>query len=159
MQYPEFGLQALLTALMVFSGRWLVGGLHVIVLAFNVRLVFLQQHRVDVTGTCVALPTPVNGTSLFRALRPPLWLDDSSDSSGGMRCNQHIALSSAAHGIPDGPRVVIAEVFRELGHEKKMRMIKLGLYVLIFVVVIYKWALNDSVFEFDQLETAIKPLC
>jgi Cornichon protein len=50
LQYPEFGLQALLTALMVFSGRWLVGGLHLIVLAFNVRLVFLQQHRVDVTG-------------------------------------------------------------------------------------------------------------
>lgn len=50
LQYPEFGLQALLTALMVFSGRWLVGGLHLVVLAFNVRLVFLQQHRVDVTG-------------------------------------------------------------------------------------------------------------
>jgi hypothetical protein len=77
--YPEFGLQALLTALMVFSGRWLVGGLHLIVLAFNVRLVFLQQHRVDVT-----------------------------------------------------------EVFREIPREKKLRMVKLGMYVLIFVIVIYK---------------------
>lgn len=59
LQYPEFGLQALLTALMVFSGRWLVGGLHLVVLAFNVRLVFLQQHRVDVTGTIVVLSANV----------------------------------------------------------------------------------------------------
>ena len=58
LQYPEFGLQALLTALMVFSGRWLVGGLHLIVLAFNVRLVFLQQHRVDVTGAAGLLLSP-----------------------------------------------------------------------------------------------------
>ena len=54
LQYPEFGLQALLTALMVFSGRWLVGGLQLVVLAFNVRLVFLQQHRVDVTGAALS---------------------------------------------------------------------------------------------------------
>lgn len=33
---------------------------------------------------------------------------------------------------------VFAEVFRELGREKKIRMIKLVMYVLIFVIVIYK---------------------
>lgn len=77
--YPEFGLQALITVLMLCTGRWLVGGLQLVVLAFNLRLVFLQQYRVDVT-----------------------------------------------------------EVFRELGREKKIRMVKLVMYVLIFVIVIYK---------------------
>lgn len=50
LQYPEFGLQALITVLMLCTGRWLVGGLQLVVLAFNLRLVFLQQYRVDVTG-------------------------------------------------------------------------------------------------------------
>ncbi len=44
-QYPEFGLQAFMTLLMLLTGRWLVGGLHLLVLAFNVRLMFLQQVR------------------------------------------------------------------------------------------------------------------
>lgn len=79
MQFPEFGLQALMTLLMLLSGRWFIGSLHVLVLAFNVREVMLQRHHVDVT-----------------------------------------------------------EVFRDLNRQKTIRNIKLALYVLIFVVVIYK---------------------
>ncbi len=48
-QYPEFGIQASMTLLMLLTGRWLVGGLHLLALGYNVRLVFLQQHTVDVT--------------------------------------------------------------------------------------------------------------
>mmetsp|Transcript_15204 Transcript_15204/g.45851 ORF Transcript_15204/g.45851 Transcript_15204/m.45851 type:complete len:157 (-) Transcript_15204:1873-2343(-) len=77
--FPEFGLQALMTLLMLLSGRWFIGSLHVLVLAFNVREVMLQRHHVDVT-----------------------------------------------------------EVFRDLNRQKTIRNIKLALYVLIFVVVIYK---------------------
>ncbi len=39
----------------------------------------------------------------------------------------------------DAQHVVdVTEIFRELPREKKLRMIKLALYVFIFVVVIYK---------------------
>ena len=39
--------------------------------------------------------------------------------------------------------IAAAEVFREIGREKKLRMIKLGMYVLIFVIVIYKCVLHS----------------
>ncbi len=38
-------------------------------------------------------------------------------------------------------RLDITEVFRELPREKRQRLIKLGLYVAIFVVVIYKYVI------------------
>lgn len=39
----------------------------------------------------------------------------------------------------DAQHVVdVTEIFRELPREKKLHMIKLALYVFIFVVVIYK---------------------
>ena len=34
---------------MLLTGRWLVGGLHLLVLAYNVRLVYNNKHKVDVT--------------------------------------------------------------------------------------------------------------
>lgn len=76
---PEFGLQATLTLLMLLSGRWVLAALHLAILGYNVRLVFLQNHLIDVT-----------------------------------------------------------EAFRQLPQEKKRRFIKLGLYVFIFIIVIYK---------------------
>jgi Cornichon protein len=145
-QYPEFGLQAVLTALMVFSGRWLVGGLHVAVLAYNLRLVFLQQHRVDVTGAT---------HMLFGAAPCPSCICRCHGHNMNMRgvlCTATIGTCMTRCSIS------AAEVFREIGREKKIRMIKLGLYVLIFVVVIYKCVLTQVQHADDILQMRL-PTC
>lgn len=46
---PEFGLQAFMTALMMLTGRWFIGVIHLGILIFNVRQVVLTKHYVDVT--------------------------------------------------------------------------------------------------------------
>ena len=38
-----------MTLLMLLTGRWFIGALQLLVLAFNVREVMLQRHYVDVT--------------------------------------------------------------------------------------------------------------
>lgn len=79
LQLPEFGLQAFMTGLMLLTGRWVIGVVHLGILLFNVRQVFMGKHHVDVT-----------------------------------------------------------EVFRDLGTQKIIRNIKLAIYVLVFIICIYK---------------------
>lgn len=84
-QLPEFGLQAFMTGLMLLTGRWLIGVIHLGILIFNVRQVFMGKHHVDVT-----------------------------------------------------------EVFRDLNAQKVIRNVKLAIYVVVFIICIYKWASPSS---------------
>lgn len=79
-QMPEYILQAVVTAMLLLTGKWFSGLILLVVLAWNVRTYLREEHTVDVT-----------------------------------------------------------EVFRQIPREKTIRIVKLVVYLLLFVYSIYRY--------------------
>ena len=59
-QWPEFGIQAALTLLMMLHMKWIPGVVYFGITAYNVRLVLLNQHTTDVTEIFKQIPREKN---------------------------------------------------------------------------------------------------
>ncbi|BDA44050.1 probable protein cornichon homolog 4 [Coccomyxa sp. Obi] len=57
---PEYIAQAALTALLLFSGKWLSGLVMLLLVAWNVRTYLRDEHKVDVTEVFRQIPREKN---------------------------------------------------------------------------------------------------
>lgn len=59
-QMPEYIAQAALTALLLFTGKWLSGVVMLVLVAWNVRTYLRDEHKVDVTEVFRQIPREKN---------------------------------------------------------------------------------------------------
>lgn len=59
-QMPEYIAQAALTALLLFTGKWLSGLVMLVLVAWNVRTYLRDEHKVDVTEVFRQIPREKN---------------------------------------------------------------------------------------------------
>lgn len=127
-QLPEYGCQAALTAMLLLTGHWLYGGMHAVLLAYHARQV--RAHRLQLG--CV-LP----------CLRRPA----AACVSNALLCHSCCLTTAHRHPTPHPPNkqflqgrhlADVTEIFRQVGPRKRHEMVKLGFYLLTFVLAIYK---------------------
>mmetsp|Transcript_41687 Transcript_41687/g.98906 ORF Transcript_41687/g.98906 Transcript_41687/m.98906 type:complete len:121 (-) Transcript_41687:616-978(-) len=68
---PEYLVQALLSCLLLLSGKWFTGLVQLAVLGFHLRSYFRNEHFADVTEIFKQLPLQKKHRCCFRPLRCP----------------------------------------------------------------------------------------